>query len=429
MKLKHWKSAPIRRRKFIKGLGAAALGFPTIVSATVLGRSFGHVPPGEVINCAVIGIGGPGSGAVRSFSGNPETRLLAVCDVVDAKLAEAKAVAGQSQRNTECATYTDFRALLDRDDIDVVYVSTPDHWHAIMSIASMKAGKDVYCQKPLTLTIREGREMVKVARCYGRVLQTGSQQRSMSTFYNACTLVAAGRIGKIKRVTAGVGDSSGPCPLPGRSVPDGFDYDMWLGPAPHAPYHPGRVSGSIRDRYHWRLWRDYSGGSMTDFGAHHFDIVQWALGMDHTGPLKVTPPSRECPELTYEYANGVPLVKRYDPFGSVVFHGTDGKIGCSRKGYQSDPPEIVLDGFAPHEETLYRSAGHVRDFLDCVRSRRGPICDVETGHRSATVCHIGNIALWLNRPLEWNPETEKFVNDPEANRLRDRPRRAPWTIA
>ncbi len=421
----------IARRQFL-GAAAAAFTFPLLAPASALGRD-GATAPNDRITMGCIGIGNKGRGNLRGFLSREDVQMLAVCDVRRGARQSAKQTVDSRYGNSDCAAYGDFRELLARDDIDAVMVATPDHWHAVVTVRAVEAGKDVYCEKPLSLTIRGARQMARAVRRHGRVLQTGSQQRSSGNFRYACELVRNGRIGEVREVYASVGGSSYyPCDLPAEPVPDGFDYDMWLGPAPWAPYNRKRVNGTygaMGGRNGWRAWRDYSGGHMTDWGAHHFDIAQWGLGMDHSGPLRVYPEGSErYKHLTCVYASGVRLYRAHGGLGSITFVGTEGRVGVGRRHFRTDPPEIGEQPIKPGGVHLYESHNHMGDFIECVRARRRPICDVEVGCRSVTVCHIGNIATWLGRPLQWDPEAEVFVGDDAANRWLDRARREPWRI-
>ncbi|MEW6358372.1 MAG: Gfo/Idh/MocA family oxidoreductase [Planctomycetota bacterium] len=418
---------PITRRSFLRT--AAAFAVPTIIPATAIGAGDRPVPSNRIA-MAAIGVHNMGENNMKSFAGQSGVQMVAVCDVDRGIREKAKTwveqfYARQSDKGTYkgCDVYNDFRDLLARSDIDAVCISTPEHWHAIMSVEAAKAGKDIYCEKPLSLTIREARAMVNAVRRYGRVFQTGSQQRSeyRGMFRMACEWVRNGRIGKVLTVHCGVGETSGDCHLPAERVPAGLDWDMWLGPAPWRPFnrklHP----------YSWRPYRDYSGGQMTNFGSHHFDIAQWGLDMDHSGPVEVIPPGgKDVKRLTYRYANGVLMYR--GGADSVKFTGTDGVIEVSRSRLRTDPESIAKTPLGPNDIRLREARSHRGDFLECVRTRKRSICDVEIGCRSVTVCHIGNIAWWLNRSLRWDPEKEEFIGDAEANRWLDRPKRAPWTI-
>jgi predicted dehydrogenase len=300
-----------------------------------------------------------------------------------------------------------------------------------MSIWSMKQGKDVYCQKPLCLTIHEAWAMVEAARRYGRVFQTGSQQRSSREFRVACEYVRSGRIGTVTQVNVNVGGPSSDRMYPTEPVPEGFDWDLWLGPAPWMPYNGERCSGNYGGG--WRQVRDYSGGMMTDWGAHHFDICQWGLGMDGSGPAEVVPPQlSETGKLTYTYpktpvGDNIKVVHAGGGNG-VLFIGTKGKMEVNRGYIKSYPETILKESLGSDDVRLYDSPGHYQDFIDCVKSRTRPICDVEVGASSITVCHLGNIAWWLGRKLEWDPVAHRITNDAEAARWQDRPKRAPWHL-
>jgi predicted dehydrogenase len=418
------------RREFLK-VAAAGMAAPVVIPASVLGSDARPAPSDRIV-VGLIGAGGMGNSHLRSLLGRGEVQVAAICDVDKKKRESAKEsveerYAKQAQGGTYkgCAAYNDFRELLDRDDIDAIVVATPDHWHALICIAAAKAGKDVYCEKPLSLTIREAREMVNAVRRHNRIFQTGSQQRSSSGFRTACELVRNGRIGKVISANVGVGGPSGDCYLPAQPVPPGLDWDLWLGPAPWRPFNKGIHP------YSWREYRDYSGGQMTNWGSHHFDIVQWALDMDNSGPVEVVPPDgKDVKLLTYRYANGVNVYHGgFTGKGSgILFTGARGKIWVSRSYLRAEPEEILKQPTGLGEVHLYRSKNHHDNWMECIRSRQRPICDVEVGCRSVTVCHVGNLAYWLKRPLKWDPVKEEFVGDDEANRWLDRPKRAPWTV-
>jgi predicted dehydrogenase len=418
-------------RRMVLRSAVAAVAAPYVVPATVLGRA-ARAAAGDRMTLGIIGLGNMASNHIGWFLENRETQIVAVCDV-DADKREAarhrieEAYAAERAAGTYrgCDTYNEYEVLLARDDIDAVVIATPDHWHAIIAIASCRAGKDVYCEKPLSLTIREARAMVRAARRYGTVFQTGSQQRSAANFRRACALVRSGRIGKLKTVTVNVGEPSREKYLPAEPVPNGLDWDRWLGPAPWQPYSAERRSGSYGSG--WRRIRDYSGGMMTDWGAHHFDIAQWGMGTDHTGPIEVLPPHGEDPKwLTYRYANGVTMVK--GAARGILFTGTDGKVEVNRGYFKTWPDAIGEEPLGPGDVHLYESANHGQNWLDCIRTRARPICDVEIGCRSVTVCHLGNLAFWLKRPIRWDPEREEILDDAYAARWLDRPRRAPWHL-
>ena len=426
-------SRRITRRDLLKGT-VLAVGAPTIIPSGTWG-SPNRPAPSNRITVAHIGIGNQGPGHFGWVLGNSSCQILAVCDVkkevrdkFQKQANDRYAKEKESGTYKGCDAYVDFREVMARDDIDAVVIATPDHWHALITVAAARAGKDIYCEKPMALTVREARAMVSAVRRYGRVFQTGSQQRSGSEFRKACELVRNGRIGKIKAVHVGVGGPSSEKEFTPEPVPDGLDWDTWLGPAPWKPYNHERCSGDYGGG--WRQVRDYSGGMMTDWGAHHFDIAQWGLGMDDSGPVEIHPPDgKEYKSLTYKYANGIPMYHGGGPKkGGIQFIGENGIVGVDRGYLDSWPPEIIKQDIGPNDIHLYNSRGHQADWLECIRTRRRPICDVEIGCRSVTVCHLGNIAHWLKHSIKWDPVKEEIIGDEEAGRWLSRPMRAPWTL-
>jgi predicted dehydrogenase len=390
--------------------------------------------PSDRIALGFIGIGKQGEGHLRGLVRSGDVQVLAIAEVYgkfrDMAVEHVEQTyASEKGKGTYkgCTGYNDYFELIARDDVDAVLIATPDHQHALPVVHAARAGKDVYCEKPLSLTIAEARAMVDAVRRYGRVFQTGSQQRSGREFRTACELVRSGYIGQVKEVYVSIGGPSGPCYLPPQPTPDGLDWDRWLGPAPWRPFHE-ILRPPHNDTFpNWRAYRDYSGGGMTDWGAHHFDIAQWGLGMDHTGPVEIIPPDgKDVKYLTYRYANGVPMY-RGGP-GGIAFIGSEGEIHVDRGRLSSKPESIIRTGLKASDVHLYRSPGHHRDWLECIRQRRRPICDVEIGCRSVSVCHLGNIAYRLRRPLKWDPQAERFVNDPVADRMLARPYREPWHL-
>lgn len=411
------------RRRFLKQTAAALTAAPALVPASALGLQ-GQPAANERIAMGWIGCGGRGTGVMRSLVGNG-AQLVAACDCYQDRREKVAA-------QYKCKTYADFRELLATDGFDAVLIASPEHWHAVMCIEACRQGKDVYCEKPLAYKIREAQAVLATARRYDRVFQVGTQQRSDARFRQACELVRNGYIGEVKSVFAEPGGTSRHCNLSAEAVPKGLDWDLWLGPAPWAPYHPKRCT-HLRD---WWTWRDYSGGLMTDRGAHDFDIVQWGLGMDGSGPVEVIPPDgKDVKMLTYRYACGAILESGQGGWGSegrpgalVVFKGTEGEVSVWRGGIKTKPESLAEVKAGPSETRLYESNNHQGNFLECVRTRKRAVADVSVGASSVTVCHIGNIALWLNRPLEWDPEKQEFPGDDEANRLRSKPMREPWTL-
>jgi predicted dehydrogenase len=345
------------------------------------------------------------------------------CDVIESRWPKLTEGRGRN--------YIDFRELLAREDIDAVMISTPDHWHAVMVNEAARVGKDIYCEKPLSLTIREARAIVRAANRYERVFQTGSQQRSdvSGRFRFACEMVRSGRIGRVKQVRVYAAKTSSHCDLGAEPVPAGLHWDMWLGPASWRPYNGEIIKGWPVG---WRLFWDYSGGEMTDAGAHYMDIVQWGLGTEASGPVEIIPPDgKNARYLTYVYANGTEVI--HNPAQGVgkhgaLFVGTEGTIAVDGRHLETRPASIAGKPIGQDEVHLHRSTNHHSDWLRAVRTRQKPICDAETGCRSVTVCHLGKIARWLERPLKWDPLNEEFVGDAEANRCLDRARREPWTV-
>lgn len=440
--MKHQDKATLSRRDFLKKAALATVavaGAPMIIPSSALGRD-GAIAPSERINVGVIGLGILGRKSHLEYILTvPEIQVLGLCDVDTVKLAASQKMADEAYANradkaqwSGCKSYTDFRELLARPEIDAVFVVTPDHWHALITIAAAKAGKDIYCEKPLGGSIGEAKAMVEAVNRYGRILQTGSQQRSNNAFRLACELVRNGRIGKVHTVHVNVGDPPRDCELPPEPVPDYLDWDRWVGPAPWRPYS-SVLSPPISDQNFpdWRSYRDFGGGGMCDFGAHHYDIAQWGLGMDNSGPVEVTPPNgKDITMLTYRYANGVIMTHGGAPAAAAVqFIGDKGMVEVNRGDYiKTSPDRLVYEPFGSGDVRLYKSDSHHMDWIQAIKTRKQPICSVETGCRTATVCHIGNICYRLNRPLKWDPETQFFVNDDEANRLITRPMRAPWSL-
>ncbi len=421
---------PITRRAFLK-TAASAVALPGVITSSALGAN-GRASAGERLVMAAVGLGGQGTRHIGGgiwvqgggFLSMPDVQLVAVCDVNSNNLNRARDIVNKYYGNNDCATYGDYRELFARDDIDIILCATGDRWHSPVSIAAARAGKDIYCEKPISLTVYEAGELARTVRRYNRIFQTGTQQRSWHEFRFACELVLNGYIGRLKHVTVNVGGPPQECDLPaGGTVPDWLDYDMWLGQAPWRPFHPGILG--------WMAWSDYSGGEMTNWGAHMFDIAQWAMGMDESGPVEIIPPDGgQYRVLTYRYANGVTMIRdkinRSEP--GVLFEGTEGKIEVTRQYLATEPEHLIRQKIGPDEIHLYESKNHPENFVKCAKSRQRPASDADVGYRSITVCHLGNIAYRLNRPLKWDPEKEQFVNDPQADRMLKRPMRSPWRI-
>jgi predicted dehydrogenase len=400
-------------------------------------RLFGRNAPSNRITLGMIGNGLICNSHVGSLTGRDDCRILAVCDVWRGKaekmrerISRAYGTAKESGApDRGVGLYTRHEELLARPDIDAVFVCTPDHWHAPVAHAAMVAGKDVYCEKPLTLTVREGRLLVNTARRHGRILQTGTQQRSNRAFRHAAGLVRNGHIGDIKLVRTRLGTFPPARALPAEPVPPDLDYDRWLGPTPWRPYHEQRVLGNYGGG--WRCFLEYGGRKNGDWGAHHFDIIQWALGMDHSGPVEYLPIGWEGTKYqTHVYAGGIRVERDdSDTKAMIEFVGTRGTVRVSRNDFlETDPPALATRALRPDEAHLYVSDNHQSDFFDCMRTRQRPISDVEIGHRSATACHLNVIAAAVKRPIRWDPVKEEIVGDPVAARQLERPRRAPYAL-
>jgi hypothetical protein len=414
-------------------VAGAALAFPTIIPSTVFGKN----APSNRITMGLIGMGRQMGGHQHTMTRRQDVQVLAVCDVARGARERAqeqveRAYGGKSPSGSYkgCAAYNEHERILEREDIDSILICTPDHWHAAMSVAAMKAGKDVYVQKPMTLTVAEGQWMRDIARQYGSILQVGSQQRSNGSFRKACEMVRNGWIGRVHTIYTHFGDFPAPPILAEEAVPEGFDYDRWLGPAPWAPYNRKRVEGDYGGG--WRCFWEYGSRKNGDWGAHHFDIIQWALGMDHTGPVEFIPKGWGGAEYqSYIYANGARVWKNHPIKKDHMIHfiGDEGEVLVSREDrLDTTPVELKTRPLAPGEVHLYESYDHEGNWLDCVKTRQAPICPVEIGHRSATICHLSGITERLNRRIVWDPLNERIVDDPEASRWLDRPRRSPYVL-
>ena len=424
----------ISRRSFLKS--STAIAIPTLIASSAIGRD-GRAPASERITVGLIGTGKMCSGYhMNTLLGFDDVQILAVCDVDTTRRHMAKKRVedkyGERTDYKGCDEYNDFRKVIERKDIDAVLIATPDFWHAIPIVEACKAGKDVYCEKPLTLTIAEAKRCIDAVRQHECVLQTGSQQRSsvFGPFRKACEFIRSGRIGEIKQVTVGVGGPSKWCDLPEEELEAGLDWDMWLGPAPKRPYNSilSARGGISKPWPQWRAYREYSGGGHTDMGAHHYDIAQWALGMDDSGPVEIIPPDDPSngKGVRYVFANGVEMIHG-GPSG-CTFTGSDGTLRIDRGHLSADPEDAIKEPLADDEVHLYESPGHHRDWINCIRSRKRPVADVEIGARSVTVCHLGNLAYWHERKLRWDPKNWTFVDDEQANGWLDYERRDPWQL-
>jgi predicted dehydrogenase len=423
----------ISRRRFLAQSAFAAA--PMIVPRSVLGGP-GHTPPSERITVGVIGCGKMASDYhFSSLLDMADVQIVAVCDVDTNRRQHAKKRVddkyAKDGRTSSCNGYADFRRVITRRDIDAVLIATPEHWHAIPIIEACKARKDVYCEKPLTLTLAEGKRCIEAVRKYDRVFQTGSQQRSnvFGRFREAVEIIQSGRLGQIKTVTVGVGGPSQFCTLPGETAEPGLDWDMWLGPAPMRPYNSVLSPRGVHNHFPaWRQYREYAGGGHSDMGAHHYDIAQWALGMDQSGPVKIIPPANPFATegVKYLYANGVEMTHG-GPSG-CFFTGTRGTLHIDRGVLVSDPPEIVKQFLGDSEGRPSRSTGHHRNWVDCIKSRKKPVADVEIGARSVAITQLGNLAYWHHKTFEWDPVKWRFTGPGANQKLLDRERRDPWKL-
>jgi predicted dehydrogenase len=433
------KTKKMNRRQFLRlsATAAGVIGFPSIVPASVLGKS-GAVAHSDRIVMAGIGFGMMGIPNMEAFLEKEEVQWVAVCDLDDKHLTQARDIVNQKYGNKDCATYKDFRELFQRSDLDAVSIAVPDHWHALLSIAAARAGLDIYAEKPLSHDLVEGRAMCETVKSYGRVWQTGSWQRSVANFHHACELVRNGRIGKILKVEVGLPqghyDFAGTAQLNKYGPPPlELDYDFWLGPAPYSPYCTARV------HMNWRWVMDFGGGQLMDWVGHHVDIAHWGLGFDHTGPIEIQGwgefPRRgiwDSPTRYYlkaKYADGTPMdiAGGFPEIRSgTKWIGEHGWVWVDRGAQETYPAELWDEYIGPEENRLYKSRDHYQNFLDCVRNRGETITPIETAHRSASVGHLGVVAIELGRKIRWDPETETILDDSEARRLLSRSYRSPW---
>ena len=428
----------VTRRGFMKTAGVAAgtmAAFPSIIPSTVLGQS----APSKVLTVACVGVGGMGLSHLTQLLDRTTVRVVAVADVDAFHQKRAAGIINKKYGDTACKTFGDFRAVTRDPAIDLITVATPDNWHALTAIDAIRNGKDVFVEKPLTLTVREGQMLVEELRKHKRIGQTGTMQRSSEGFHRAAELIRNGRLGKIRHIDVLIPANNryvGATWKP-EAVPEGLDYDFWLGPAPYAPYT------SQRTHYQFRYILDYAGGQTTNWGAHYLDIAQWALGMDETGPVEVdgygvypgsglfTAPTRV--DVRYAYANGVTMRMRtrtdgvYD--GNIIFYGEKGRLDVSRSKLKSDPESVLKEQIGDNEVRLYKSRDHFGNWIECVKTRALPVSDLAIGHKTTNLCNIGNIVMQVQRKLTWDPVKECFAGDDMANRLLSRPMRGPWSLA
>ena len=422
---KSWSRRSFLERSLRYGtaLGAA----PLILRSGVLGRN-GQAAANDRIGVGVIGPGRQGSDLMKQFP-REGAELVAFADCYSARLDRAL------ERFPQAKTYHHYRDLLQDPNVDAVIVATPDHWHALNTVHACEAGKDVYVEKPMNLTVREGQYMVDAAEKYGRIVTTGSMQRSMEACRVGCEMVRNGRAGTIHTVHTNNYPSPWECTLPEQPVPEGLDWDFWCGQTEPRPYHEllyaprGNNKTDERGPLGWISYRPYSGGEVTGWGPHGLDIIQWALGMDHDGPVElwIEGEGGKAP-VSFRYANGITVhLDNKGPMGGGVFQGDEGEILVDRGKYSSRPKRLVREKLADTDVHLEVSKDHMQNWLDCIRSRQRPITDVRLGHSTTTLCHLINITRWVGRKLEWDPKTERFTDD-EANSHLQRSMRAPYTF-
>jgi Oxidoreductase family, NAD-binding Rossmann fold/Oxidoreductase family, C-terminal alpha/beta domain len=473
----------MHRREFLKrtALATGALAVPWLIPASARGAD-GTLPPSERVNVALIGRGAMGSGHLHRLVGDPAFQLLAVCDVDAARRQAGKTAVDEhyaadraSGKYQGCAAYNDYREVLARPDIDAVLIATPDHWHILQAIDAAKAGKDIYLEKPISVTIQEGRTLVDTVRRYGRVFQTGTQYRSIPTIRAVCQFVRSGGLGKVKSVFTLLGNLSGfigaprfkpyadvmsiercgrsyvpmDFALPAEPVPEGLDWDMWVGPAPWRPFNPVYHTNPSPGVVPWSFCDAFGVTSSTWFLSHAADVIQYALGLENSGPVEIIHPATgQFPTLTCKYATGT-LLHFVDHWGMVkdlykavpgnarlagnfggVFVGERGWVTSMSTGgpIEGSPDTIFQEMDLKTREVNIGANDHHANWLECIRTRKRPYCDEELGHRTASIGHLTNIAFWTGQSLKWDPVNEEFSGNDAANRLRSRATRAPWRI-
>jgi predicted dehydrogenase len=432
----------INRRRFLKhaaGTAAGAMSFPYIVSSSAFGAS-------EKITVGCVGVGPQGSGDMGNFLRQKDAQVVAVCDVKDPVLKEAQKRVNEHYQGNGCTAYKDFRELMARDDIDVVLAATPDHWHVLIALAAVRAGKDVYLEKPMGLSLAQDQALRAAVHRHGRVFQFGTQQRSERNFRFACELALNGRLGKLHTINVwSPGSSQGgdPTPVP---VPEWLDYEMWLGPAPYTPYTKDRCSNKL-----WWFISDYALGFIAGWGIHPLDIALWGGGEKVACPVEIEgkgvwPTEGVCDtamnwKVVCKYDSGVTMNFTGDPYPDewkqrygrttshgTAFEGTDGWVHVDRSGLNAHPKKLMETEFGPNDIHLYKSDNHVRNLLDCVKSRAETVCPIDVAVQADIICQISDIAIRLEQKLKWDPKTERFVNNDTANRRLSRSMRTPWTL-
>ena len=432
------QDARMNRRSFVTRTLAAGAGLTLfdVVPASALGKA-GRPAPSNRIVMACIGVGGQGNANLDAFLNEPDVQVVAVCDVDANHARSTQEKVNRRYGNRDCVATKDFREIVSRPDIDAISLATPDHWHAVPAVAALEAGKDIFGEKPISHCLMEGRAIADAQKRNGRIWQTGGWQRSLRDFRFACELVRNGRIGKVHTIEVGLPTGGGIGPVQFKDPPPELDYNFWIGPSRWAPYCDQRT------HWNWRWQLDYGGGQLMDWIGHHGDIAHWGMGWDNTGPIEIVGQG-QYPDTgiwdaatTYyfeaTYRGGVVMRVanggNHGIRGGTKWIGEDGKwVWVDRGGLDANPRSLLREQIGPDEIQLFRSPGHHREFLDCVRSRQQTITPAETAHRSASIGHLGQIAMILGRKLRWNPDTEQFADDAAATRMLSAPMRAPWHI-
>ncbi len=431
-------SRGISRRRFMQrsAIVAGGIAAPWIVPSSALGRG-ARPAPSNLITMASIGVGGMGSGNMHNFMNLDDCRVLAVCDVDREHAAGAKQRVDEKYGNQDCKVYHDFRDVLARDDIDAVVISTPDHWHAAIAVAAAAAGKDIYCEKPISHCYLEGRAIADAVKRYGRVWQTGSWQRSVGNFRQACELVRNDRIGKVHTIEVGLpvnGSSREYVPFTQQTPPDQLDYEFWVGPSPRVAYQEKRV------HYHWRWHLNYGGGALLDWIGHHLDIAHWGMNWDHSGPIEIDAHGVYQGNGIYNAAHQFHVAMKYRGDVSLTVSGnegmatgtkwigSDGWVYVDRGRIDAHPKSLLKEQMGPQDTHLLHSPGHGRNFIDCIKLRKQALTPAETAHRSVAPGHLGQISMQLGRKLRFDPDTEQIIDDPTATRMLGHGMRAPWSL-
>jgi predicted dehydrogenase len=428
-----WMSGPgnknkMSRRALLKAAPVLAAA-PYVLAASALRKGASTTPPSDRVTLGLIGCGRSGVNWIENYYRLRQFQVVSFCDVDDARREHVRSRIERRESGTK--SVRDFREALADESIDAVVIATPDHWHAVMACEAARANKDIYCESPISLTVREARQIAQVSGRYGRIFQAAMGHRYYSSYRRGCDLVRGGALGKIQKIHVPLGSPSQYCALGASSTgcPQGFDWDLWLGPAPPAPYHPNRCLSSYDG---WRSYREYSGGSLAYYGAGSLDLVQWVLDADTTGPVEFVPPRQEGDKsipLTIRYADGTTVIAARGPHeGTVEFVGENGSLafGVGDRGFTTWPDSLAGGPRARGPEKRKVSEDAITDFRDCVRTRSRPLADAESACRSVTVAHLACIAWWTGRTIKWDPAKEAIIGDPYAARLLDRPKRMPW---